>query len=133
MDEQPADRIARLRQERAERAFKRQEDGDLARLEYEGNAQGIREKTARLKAQRLAKEDQEREAFTEKTQRAIGKAKAAQMASRQIDRLSNPAATQEQLASRKRKLIKGPKEFRNLRTDLPTSEVGAADSLNHKP
>jgi hypothetical protein len=124
MDEQDADRIARLRQEKAEKAFKRQEDGEQARLEYETSSQNIRKKTARLKAQRLAKEAQEREASTRNARSVIGKAKAAQMASRQLDRLSDPAATGEQLASRKRMLIKGPKEFRDLRTDLPRSDRG---------
>jgi hypothetical protein len=124
MDEQDADRIARLRQEKAEKAFKRQEDGEQARLEYETSSQNIRKKTARLKAQRLAKEAQEREASTRNARSVIGKAKAAQMASRQLDRLSDPATTGEQLASRKRMLIKGPKEFRDLRTDLPRSDRG---------
>jgi hypothetical protein len=120
MDEQNADQIAKLRREKAEKAFKRQEDGERARLEYAANAHAVREKTARLKAQRLTQEAHEREA-SPGMKRTTGKAKAAQMASQQIDRLSNPAATQEQLASRKRKLVKGPKEFRELRTDLPTS------------
>jgi len=121
MDEQRADRIARLRQEKAERAFKRQVDGGQASLEYKANAQAVREKTARLKAQRLAKESQEREASIGKARRVIREAKAAQMASRQLDRLSNPEVTGEQFASRKRKLIKGPEEFRDIRTDLSQS------------
>jgi hypothetical protein len=45
--------------------------------------------------------------------------KAAQMASREIDRLADQAATSEQQAQRKRRLIKGPREFRDMRGDLP--------------
>jgi transcriptional regulator with XRE-family HTH domain len=41
--------------------------------------------------------------------------KAADMAAREIDQLSDKAATGEERASRKRRLIAGPKEFRGLR------------------
>ena len=41
--------------------------------------------------------------------------KAAEMASQEIDRLSVPSATDEERQLRKRRLIKGPKEFRDLR------------------
>jgi hypothetical protein len=42
-------------------------------------------------------------------------AKAAEMASQEIDRLGDPSATDEQRQLRKRRLIKGPREFRDLR------------------
>jgi transcriptional regulator with XRE-family HTH domain len=41
--------------------------------------------------------------------------KAADMAAREIDRLGDKAATGEERASRKRRLIAGPKEFRRIR------------------
>jgi transcriptional regulator with XRE-family HTH domain len=41
--------------------------------------------------------------------------KAAELAGREIDRLGDKGATGEERASRKRKLIAGPKEFRGLR------------------
>jgi transcriptional regulator with XRE-family HTH domain len=41
--------------------------------------------------------------------------KAAEMAAREIDRLDDKSATGEERASRKRKLIAGPKEFRGIR------------------
>lgn len=41
--------------------------------------------------------------------------RAAEMAERQIDRLSDPSATSEERQSRKRKLLKGPSEFRGMR------------------
>jgi hypothetical protein len=47
--------------QRAERNFKREEralDGRKAMIEYEAEARAIREKTARLRALRLAKEAQ---------------------------------------------------------------------------
>ena len=45
----------------------------------------------------------------------IGKkasAKASEMAGETIDRLGDPSATDDERASRKRRLLKGPKEFR---------------------
>lgn len=41
--------------------------------------------------------------------------KAAELAAREIDQLADKAATGEQRASRKRRLIAGPKEFRGMR------------------
>jgi hypothetical protein len=46
-------------------------------------------------------------------------AKAAEMASLEIDRLSDPSATDEERQVRKRRLIKGPKEFQELRRNRP--------------
>jgi hypothetical protein len=37
------------------------------------------------------------------------------MADREIDRLGDQAVTKEERARRKRRLIKGPREFRDLR------------------
>ena len=42
-------------------------------------------------------------------------AKAAMMAGREIDRLGDQTATREERARRKRRLIKGPREFRDIR------------------
>jgi hypothetical protein len=44
--------------------------------------------------------------------------KAAEMAGREIDRLGDQTATSRERAQRKRRLIKGPREFRDLRRDL---------------
>ena len=44
-------------------------------------------------------------------------AKAAEMASREVDRLSDPSATDEERQVRKRRLIKGPQEFRDIRSN----------------
>jgi hypothetical protein len=44
-------------------------------------------------------------------------AKASDMASRQIDKLSNPAMPDDERRARKRRLIKGPSEFRDMRGD----------------
>ena len=46
-----------------------------------------------------------------------GKARA--MAGREIDRLSDPSATEEERQRRKRRLLKGPKEFRDVRGNRP--------------
>jgi hypothetical protein len=49
-------------------------------------------------------------------QRSTGnRRKATDMAARQIDRLGDESATGEQRASRKRRLLSGPKEFRDMR------------------
>src|SRR5580704_7034976 len=42
-------------------------------------------------------------------------AKASDMAGQQIDRLGDTSATNEERQSRKRRLLKGPKEFRDIR------------------
>ena len=42
-------------------------------------------------------------------------AQASEMAAREIDRLIDPAAPTEEKQRRKRRLLKGPKEFRDLR------------------
>ena len=44
-------------------------------------------------------------------------AKAKELAAMAIDRLVDPATSAEELASRKRRLLKGPEEFRELRLD----------------
>jgi hypothetical protein len=48
--------------------------------------------------------------------------KAAELASREIDRVGDQAATGEERAQRKRRLIKGPREFRELRANQPKSK-----------
>jgi hypothetical protein len=49
--------------------------------------------------------------------------KAAEMAGREIDRLGDQAATSKERTQRKRSLIKGPREFRGLRRDLPKAKT----------
>ena len=44
-------------------------------------------------------------------------AKAKELAAKTIDRLVDPAAPPEEKASRKRRLLKGPEEFREVRVD----------------
>jgi hypothetical protein len=45
--------------------------------------------------------------------------KAVDLAGEQIDKLSDPSATAEEQQQRKRRLLKGPKEFRDIRGDFP--------------
>jgi hypothetical protein len=45
-------------------------------------------------------------------------AKATDMASQQIDKLIDPSAPAEERQQRKRRLLKGPREFRDIRGDL---------------
>ncbi len=44
-------------------------------------------------------------------------AKAKELAAKTINGLADPAAPAEEQASRKRRLLKGPEEFRDLRVD----------------
>jgi hypothetical protein len=39
------------------------------------------------------------------------------MAAQEIDRISDPSATEDERQLRKRRLIKGPKEFRDIRSN----------------
>ncbi len=50
---------------------------------------------------------------------ASSASKASDMAGQVIDELGDPSATEEQRQTRKRRLLKGPKEFRDIRGDLP--------------
>jgi len=54
--------------------------------------------------------------------RKAGRRKAAELASREIDRLGDQSTTNEERTRRKRRLIKGPQEFQDVRTDLPKSK-----------
>jgi len=45
-------------------------------------------------------------------------AKASDMAGQQIDKMSDPSVTVEEQQKRKRRLLKGPGEFRDIRGDL---------------
>jgi hypothetical protein len=44
--------------------------------------------------------------------------KAAEMADREIERLGDQGVNNEELVRRKRRLIEGPREFRDIRSDL---------------
>ena len=51
--------------------------------------------------------------------------RAAAVAGKQLDQLADKSASVEEQASRKRRLLKGPEEFRNVRIDRPDKkEVG---------
>jgi hypothetical protein len=47
------------------------------------------------------------------------KSKARDLAGQEIDKLGDPSATDEERQQRKRRLLKGPREFRDFRSDLP--------------
>jgi hypothetical protein len=48
--------------------------------------------------------------------------RASEMAGQAIDKVSDESATDDERASRKRRLLKGPKEFRHMRGDLPKAK-----------
>lgn len=52
-------------------------------------------------------------------QRGGSKRKAAAMADKELDRLGDQQASGKERAHRKRRLIRGPQEFRNIRRDQP--------------
>jgi hypothetical protein len=81
---------------------------------------------------RIATSDEQREQFLELAKRwmsdaesidqGIGlrakeAAKASKMAGEEIDRLRDPLATDEERQLRKRRLINGPQEFRDIRSN----------------
>ena len=47
----------------------------------------------------------------------LRRAKASEMAGEEIDRLGDPLATDEERQFRKQRLIKGPQEFRDIRSN----------------
>jgi hypothetical protein len=49
--------------------------------------------------------------------------KAAEMAGREVDHLGDQTATSDERAQRKRRLIRGPQEFRDMREDLPKTKT----------
>ena len=52
--------------------------------------------------------------------RANKAARVSEMAGREIDLLGDPSATDEERELRKQRLIKGPQEFRDIRSNRPT-------------
>lgn len=48
--------------------------------------------------------------------------RATELAGREIDTLGDKSAPAEERASRKRRLLKGPAEFRDVRTDHPKAK-----------
>jgi hypothetical protein len=51
------------------------------------------------------------------------KTRAHELASKTIDRMMDPAAPSEERAQRRRRLTKGPSEFREDRVDLPKAKT----------
>ena len=51
-------------------------------------------------------------------------AKASEMAGKEIDRLGDPSATDEERQLRKQRLIKGPQEFRDIRSNRAKIKPG---------
>ena len=77
---------------------------------------------------RLATSDDQREQFLELAKKWLSdaesiegielrRAKASEMAGEEIDRLGDPLATDEERQLRKQRLIKGPQEFRDIRSN----------------
>jgi hypothetical protein len=51
-----------------------------------------------------------------------GAERAAHLAAEQVDKMSDQALPPEERQMRKRRLIKGPKEFRDIRSDQPSAK-----------
>jgi hypothetical protein len=56
-------------------------------------------------------------ATTGRTKKSSQSSKASDLAGAQIDRLTDKSAPAEEQATRKRRLLKGPEEFREVRVD----------------
>jgi hypothetical protein len=83
---------------------------------------------------RLATSDDQREQFLELAKKWLSdaesiegielrRAKASEMAGEEIDRLGDPLATDEERQLRKQRPIKGPQEFRDIRSNRATIEL----------
>jgi hypothetical protein len=53
-----------------------------------------------------------------KARSAKARSKALDLAGAQIDKLSDPSASSEERQQRKRQLLKGPREFREMRDEI---------------
>ena len=84
---------------------------------------------------RLAISDNQREQFLELAKKWLSdaesiegielrRAKASEMAGEEIDRLGDPLATDEERQLRKQRLIKGPQEFRDIRSNRAKIKPG---------
>ena len=85
---------------------------------------------------RLAISDDQREQFLEVAKKWLSdaesidpgielrRAKASEMAGEETDRLGDPSATDEERQLRKQRLIKGPQEFRDIRSDRAKIKPG---------
>ena len=87
---------------------------------------------------RIATSDDQREQFLELAEKWMSDAesidqgielrtkaaKAAEMAGEEIDRLGDPLATDEERQLRKQRLIKGPQEFRDIRSNRAKIKPG---------
>ena len=60
---------------------------------------------------------------TDKARTRNRRTKAAEMAGEAIDQQADQSATAEERESRKRRLLKGPAEFRELRRDHPAQKL----------
>jgi hypothetical protein len=88
----------------------------IARLEKWANDQADKptrsEAIRRLVEQALAAS----QPLSQRSAKAVSK--ASELAGQQIDKLADLSATDEERHSRKRRLLKGPGEFRDIRGDL---------------
>jgi hypothetical protein len=85
---------------------------------------------------RIATSDDQREQFLELAKKwmsdaesldqgiELRRAKASEMAGEEIDRVGNPLATDEERQFRKQRLIKGPQEFRDIRSNRAKIKPG---------
>jgi hypothetical protein len=88
---------------------------------------------------RIATSDDQREQFLELAKKwmsdaesidqgiGLRAAKASEMAGEEIDRLGDPLATDEERQLRKQRLIKGPQEFRDIRSNRAKIEPRFAE------
>ena len=76
----------------------------------------VSEAIRRLVGQGLAR------ASTPQIRKSKAASEASNLAGAEIDRRSDQSATDEDRASRKRRLLKGPKEFRDIRSDYPKAK-----------
>jgi hypothetical protein len=77
---------------------------------------------SRPDAMRLLAEARLRQLSPERKARTRPGPEATEMAAQVIDALTDPSVPAENRAKRKRRLLKGPEEFRDIRDDQPKSQ-----------
>lgn len=84
------------------------------------------DKPGRTEALRRLVELALEETLSTKQRSPQARSKAQDLASKQLDRLIDPSATDDERQERKQRLIKGPKEFQKIRNDIRSKSKSRA-------
>lgn len=96
-------------------------DDDQIRMIDEWRRKQADRPTRSAAVQRLIAQSLATSPRTRQTNPTVGSTASA-LAGREVDRLVDPSVPPEEQAKRKRRLLKGPSEFRDIRKDHPKSK-----------